>query len=51
VTEPKQLIGVAMLIDKVFFGPQDRVVVQEPIQHACMLGSSKPQCATVLLVY
>ena len=33
VTEAKQLIGVAMLIDKVFFGPQDRVVVQEPIQH------------------
>jgi hypothetical protein len=31
VTEAKELIGVAMLIDKVFFGAQDGVVVQQPV--------------------
>jgi hypothetical protein len=33
VTQAKQLVGEAMLIDHMFFGPQDRIVVQQPVQH------------------
>jgi hypothetical protein len=31
VAQAKQLIGVPMLVDKMFFGAQERVVVQEPV--------------------
>src|SRR5215510_12289614 len=33
MTEAKELIGVAMGIDKMFLGPQDRIVVQQSIEH------------------
>ena len=33
VTQAKQLVGEAMLIDHMFFGPQDRIVVQQPVQY------------------
>lgn len=32
VTEPKELVGEAMLIDKMFLGPQDRIVVEQAIE-------------------
>src|SRR5215831_15551292 len=38
MAEAKQLIRIAMLIDKVFFGPQDGVVVQETVQHVRRLA-------------
>ncbi len=33
MTEAKELIGVAMGVDKMFLGAQDRIVAEEPIQH------------------
>src|SRR5215475_8757173 len=33
MTKAKELIGVAMGIDKMFLGPQDRMVVQQSIEH------------------
>ena len=32
MTEPKELIGVAVLIDKMFLRPQDRIVVEQSIE-------------------
>ena len=32
VTQAKPLVGEARLIDQMFFGPQDRLVVQPPVQ-------------------
>jgi hypothetical protein len=32
MTEAKELVGEAMLIDKMFFGPEDRMVIQQAVQ-------------------
>ena len=31
-TEAKELVGDALLIDKMFFGPEDRMGIQQPVQ-------------------
>ena len=33
MTEAKQLIGVAVGVDKMFLGSQDRVVIEESVEH------------------